>query len=440
MSWSKEFAVNEEPDDGQQQPGAYVVSGGGIDAERFATLGAAIERLARCGRTDGGDPAVCGAPDATVCVTVMHAPAGQPAAAAARGARRRFYVEPHGGAGGGDGSELHPWDGWADAAAELARRHAAGQLELGPAQHFAIVQRPVFSANPHEKRKQRTEFVVRGLLLLITVALVLPLLGILAHLLVRAWPALSLEFVLENPREYMTAGGIWAPLVGTFILVAVSLLIAAPLGVLAGVYLNEYARDNWLTRVVSLAVVNLAGVPSIVHALFGVGAFVFFAGMGKSVLAASCTLAVMTLPVIITSTREALAAVPRTFREACWNLGASRWQTIRTIVLPNSISGILTGVILQVSRAAGETAPILFTGAVFFAPPAAEHGWRSFFLYGLDDRCMALSMHLFTLCTQVNGVSDEMQYATAVVLVGLVLAVNSLSIGLRVYLRTRKKW
>ena len=137
---------------------------------------------------------------------------------------------------------------------------------------------------------------------------------------------------------------------------------------LAGVYLNEYARDNWATRIINLAVVNLAGVPSIVHALFGVGAFVLFAGMGRSLLAASCTLAVMTLPVIITSTREALAAVPMAFREACWNLGATRWQTIRTIVLPNSISGILTGVILQVSRAAGETAPILFTGAVFFVP------------------------------------------------------------------------
>ena len=164
----------------------------------------------------------------------------------------------------------------------------------------------------------------------------------------------------------MTAGGVWAPLVGTIYLVAISLILAAPIGVLAGVYLNEYASDNWLTRIVNLAVVNLAGVPSIVHALFGVGAFVLFAGMGRSVLAASCTLAIMTLPVIITSTREALAAVPQSFREACWNMGASRWQTIRTIVLPNSISGILTGVILQVSRAAGETAPILFTGAVFY--------------------------------------------------------------------------
>jgi phosphate transport system permease protein len=261
----------------------------------------------------------------------------------------------------------------------------------------------------------------------------------LAYILVKAWPVLSPSFVLDNPRDFMTTGGIWAPLVGTFFLVLISLLVAAPVGILAGVYLNEYARDNWFTRTINLAVVNLAGVPSIVHALFGVGAFVLFAGMGRSLLAASCTLAVMTLPVIITSTREALAAVPMSFREACWNMGASRWQTIRTIVLPNSISGILTGVILQVARAAGETAPILFTGAVFFTP-VPDHGLASFVPYGLGDRCMALSMHLFTLATQVRGVSDELQYGTAAVLIGLVLVVNSLSIGLRVYLRSRKRW
>ncbi len=202
----------------------------------------------------------------------------------------------------------------------------------------------------------------------------------------------------------MTAGGVWAPLIGTFYLVFISLLVASPIGILAGVYLNEYAGDNWFTRIVNLAVVNLAGVPSIVHALFGVGAFVMFAGMGESVLAASCTLAIMTLPVIITSTKEALASVPMTFREACWNMGASRWQTIRTIVLPNSISGILTGVILQVSRAAGETAPILFTGAAYYMS-VPNKGLRSFFPYSLDDSCMALSYHLHVMLTQVKGAS-----------------------------------
>ncbi len=419
----------------------YVVSGGGIRDERFAALDAALGRVAQRqvpGAESPAGDASAGEPSDAVRIQIACVRSGKAAPPGDRPARC-FYVEPLGGAAGGDGSQWQPWDEWAVAGAELSRMHAAGELTLEPSQSMAIVQRPVFSANAHENRKRRIETVARTVLLAITISLVVPVVAILAYLLVKAWPALSPAFVFQNPRDFMTAGGIWAPLVGTFFLVAISLLIAAPLGVLAGVYLNEYARDNWFTRIVNLAVVNLAGVPSIVHALFGVGAFVLFAGMGRSVLAASCTLAVMTLPVIITSTREALAAVPMSFREACWNLGASRWQTIRTIVLPNSISGILTGVILQVSRAAGETAPILFTGAVFFVP-VAEHGFRSFFPYGLNDRCMALSMHLFTLCTQVNGVSDAMQYATAVVLIGLVLVVNSAAIALRVYLRMRKKW
>jgi phosphate transport system permease protein len=202
------------------------------------------------------------------------------------------------------------------------------------------------------------------------------------------------------------------------------------------VYLNEYAAQNWFTRIVHLAVINLAGVPSIVIALFGLGAFVVAARLGQSVLAASLTLAVMTLPVVIASTGEALAAVPRAFREACWNLGATRWQTIRTIVLPNAISGILTGVILQVSRTAGETAPILFTGAVMYKKVAQG----DLFPYGLDESCMALATHLYNLATQINGAPASMQYATALVLLGSVLLVNSSAIVLRVYLRNRKKW
>lgn len=354
-------------------------------------------------------------------------------------ARYQFFVgEPTVGAGG-EGTELTPWWGTASAIQGLNRMGQEGRLALAPGQCIRLSHREVFTATSLEKRKLVKESVAKVVLLGMTLLLVAPVLAILAYLLVKAWPALSIAFVLENPKEYMTAGGIWAPLVGTFFLVLMSLLAAAPVGILAGVYLNEYAGDNWITRIINLAVMNLAGVPSIVHALFGVGAFVLFAGMGRSLLAASCTLAVMTLPVIITSTREALAAVPTSFREACWNLGATRWQTIRTIVLPNSISGILTGVILQVARAAGETAPILFTGAVFFVP-VADSGWASFVPYGLHDRVMALSMHLFTLLTQVRGVPDSVEYATAVVLIGLVLVVNSLSIGLRVYLRQRKRW
>jgi phosphate transport system permease protein len=352
--------------------------------------------------------------------------------------RHRFYIDTQ-STNEGNGSESAPWPDLHTAVGGLLQLVANGRLALQPGQRLSLTHREMFTATELEKWKKCKETIAKYVFLLMTLALVAPVVLILGYLVVKAWPALSLAFLFTNPQNFMTAGGIWAPLVGTFFLVLMSLLVAAPIGVLAGVYLNEYARDNWLTRVINLAVVNLAGVPSIVHALFGVGAFVLFARMDPSLLAASCTVAVMTLPVIITSSRESLAAVPMSFREACWNMGATRWQTIRTIVLPNSISGILTGVILQVARAAGETAPILFTGAVFFVP-VAESGWDSWVPYGLGDRFMALSMHLFTLSTQVQGVADETQYGTAVVLIGLVLVVNSLSIGLRIYLRARKRW
>jgi len=294
----------------------------------------------------------------------------------------------------------------------------------------------MFAETPHVRRKLRTELIARVLLGFAAVAMVVPLLAIVAHLVIEALPLLTFDFLFQNPKKGMREGGIWSALLGTIYLVTTSLLIAAPIGVLAAVYLNEYAKKSWLTRGINLAVVNLAGVPSIVHALFGLGAFVLFAGMGRSIAAASLTLAIMTLPVIIASTKEALASVPMSFREACWNVGATRWQTIRGIVLPNSISGILTGVILQVSRTAGETAPVMFTGAVFFKK--IEEG--DLFAYGLGDQCMALSMHLFTITTQVTEAPHALPYATAVVLLGTVLTVNAAAIALRVRLRSRKKW
>lgn len=294
----------------------------------------------------------------------------------------------------------------------------------------------MFTATEITRRKQRTERIAQAVFATMTVVIIVPLVAILAYLTVQAAPSLSLEFLLEPPREMQTKGGIWPALVGTIYLVVVALLAAAPVGVLAAVYLNEYATENWFTRLIHLAVINLAGVPSIVHALFGLGAFVLAAGFGQSVLAASLTLAVMTLPVIIASTREALASVPRAFREACWNVGATRWQTVRAVVLPNAISGILTGVILQVSRTAGETAPILFTGAVMYK--AVEKG--DLFPYRLDESAMALATHLYNLATQINGAPESMQYATAMVLVASVLLVNSTAIVFRVYLRSRKKW
>ena len=294
----------------------------------------------------------------------------------------------------------------------------------------------MFGETPLVRRKQRQESIAKWLFFCMAAAMVVPLVLIIAYLVQRAWPSLSLSFLIDVPARNMKEGGIWPALVGTIYLVALSLAVSAPIGVLAAVYLNEYARDNWFNRIINLAVINLAGVPSIVHALFGLGAFVYAARFGYSVISASLTLAIMTLPVIIASTREALASVPRSFREACWNVGATRWQTIKAVVLPNSISGILTGIILQVSRAAGETAPIMFTGAIYFK--AVQKG--DLFPYSLHEQCMALSMHLFTLSTQVPGVKESIPFATAVVLLASVLLVNATSIVLRSYLRSRKKW
>jgi phosphate transport system permease protein len=294
----------------------------------------------------------------------------------------------------------------------------------------------MFAETQLVRRKLRQEVVAKWIFGGMAASMIIPLLLIVGFLLVRAWPSLNLHFLLDVPSHGMREGGVWPAFIGTIYLVVLSLAASAPIGVLAAVYLNEYARDNWLNRLINLAVINLAGVPSIVHALFGLGAFVYAARFGYSILSASLTLAIMTLPVIIASTREALASVPRSFREACWNVGATRWQTIWSVVLPNSVSGILTGIILQVSRAAGETAPIMFTGAVFFK--AIQGG--QLFPYHLHEQCMALSMHLYTLATQVPDVKESIPFATAVVLLGSVLLVNAAAIGLRVYLRSRKKW
>lgn len=296
--------------------------------------------------------------------------------------------------------------------------------------------RALFAETPHIRRKLRQEQFARAALGLVVLVILAALALILGYLVSKGSSLLSWEFLTTNPVSGMRKGGIWSALLGTLWLVGVSLAIAAPVGVFAAIYINEYARDSWFTRVVNLAVVNLAGVPSIVHALFGLGAFVLAAKFGRSILAASLTLAVMTLPVVIASTKEALASVPMQFREACWNTGATRWQTIWHIVLPNSISGILTGVILQVSRAAGETAPIMFTGAVFYRRIAEG----DLFAYSLTDQCMALSMHLFTVSTQVTGAPEALPYAVALVLLGSVLLVNATAIALRAWLRSRKKW
>ena len=289
----------------------------------------------------------------------------------------------------------------------------------------------MFEATALNVSNQRLQALVRVLLLLMTVVLILPVVVILSVLIVRGGPVISFDFLFTEPTHGMTAGGILPALLGTVWLVAVALLASVPVGVAAAIYLSEYAPDNWLTRAINLAIINLAGVPSIVHALFGVGAFVLFFKFGTSILAASLTLAIMTLPVVIVSTRESLQAVPKAFREACWNMGATRWQTIWRIVLPNSISGILTGVILEVSRTAGETAPIMFTGAAFFLP---------FLPQSVFDQTMAMSLHLFVISTQVPNVPDALPFGVALVLIAMVLTMNAASIAFRTYLRRKKKW
>ncbi|KIG18477.1 Phosphate transport system permease protein PstA [Enhygromyxa salina] len=289
----------------------------------------------------------------------------------------------------------------------------------------------MFESTELNARNWRIQQGMRLLFLGMTLLLVLPVIIILGVLIYKGSPALSWAFLTENPTNGMTAGGIFPALMGTIALVLVALIASIPVGVAAAIYLSEYAPDNWLTRLINLAIINLAGVPSIVHALFGLGAFVLFFGFGTSILAASLTLAIMTLPVVIVSTRESLQAVPQSFREACWNMGATRWQTIVRVVLPNAVSGILTGIILEVSRTAGETAPIMFTGAAFFLPFLPE---------SVFDQTMALSLHLFVVATQVPNVPESLPYGVALVLIGMVLIMNSASIGLRMVLRNRKKW
>ncbi len=289
----------------------------------------------------------------------------------------------------------------------------------------------MFAESALNAKNKKVQNLFRALFMLMTILLVIPVLVILGTLIYKGGSMISLEFLFSDPTKGMTAGGIFPALLGTVWLVTLALMISVPLGVAAAIYLSEYAGDNWFTRIINLAIINLAGVPSIVHALFGVGAFVLFFGFGTSILAASLTLAIMTMPVVIVSTRESLQSVPMAFREACWNMGATRWQTIRRLVLPNAISGILTGVILEVSRTTGETAPIMFTGAAFFLP---------FLPQSVFDQTMALSLHLFVVSTQVPGVPEALPYGVALVLISLVLIMNAASIAFRMYLRGQKKW
>lgn len=275
---------------------------------------------------------------------------------------------------------------------------------------------------------QRIGFTVLGLASLIVIVPILLVIGAIA---VRGISAINWEFLSAMPRDGMKAGGIFPAIVGTVILTIGTAAVAIPIGVGAAIYLSEYARDTFFTRAIRLAIVNLAGIPSVVYGLFGLGMFVLFLGFGTSILAGSLTLALMTLPVIISTAEEALRAVPVEFRTVSASLGGTRWQGIRHVVLPQSLPGIITGIILGLLRAAGETAPILFTVAAFYLPRLP---------HSLFDQTMALPYHLYVISTQVPGMPSEIQFGTALVLLGLTLFLNIIATAIRSYFRRKREW
>jgi phosphate transport system permease protein len=278
------------------------------------------------------------------------------------------------------------------------------------------------------KLREKIAFSVLGL---ITLLVVIPILMIIVYIVRNSIGAISWEFITQAPRNGMKEGGIFPAIVGTIVLVVGTMLFSLPLSVLSAIYLVEYARDNFFTRMVKLSVVNLSGIPSIVYGLFGFTLFVLFLKLGTSILAGSLTLAIMCLPVIITATKEALESVPASFREISLSLGATRWQTVRYCVLPYAIPGILTGTVLSLSRAAGETAPILFTVAAFYLPRLP---------HSVFDQVMALPYHLYVTATQVPNMPVALSFATGFVLIALVFLMNLVSIILRAHFRKKKLW
>jgi len=281
------------------------------------------------------------------------------------------------------------------------------------------------------KNRDLTQRLGFSLLTLMTLLTVIPIIGTVIYIIVQGAPAISWEFISGFPREGMREGGILPAIIGTFYLTLGTAIFSVPLGIAAAIYLSEYAPDNRLTRLIRLAIINLAGIPSVVYGLFGLGLFVLFLKFGTSMLSASMTLSIMTLPVIISTAEEALRAVPQSFRTVSISLGGTRWQTIRRTVLPQSLPGIITGVILGLERAAGETAPILFTGAAFFLPRLPHSPF---------DATMALPYHLFVISTQVPEMPIQIQYGTALVLLVFVLGMNMIATVIRSRARAKRQW
>ncbi|MCU0488217.1 MAG: phosphate ABC transporter permease PstA [Anaerolineales bacterium] len=275
---------------------------------------------------------------------------------------------------------------------------------------------------------QKAGFAFLTGLSLITVVVIMMVVAYIAY---KGLSAISFEFIFDYPREGMRSGGIFPAILGTILLTFGTAIVSIPIGIGAAIFLSEYAQDNWLTRIIRIAIINLAGIPSVVYGLFGLGMFVIAMQFGMSILAASLTLGIMTLPVIISTSEEALRAVPQAFRVVSISVGATKWQTIRQIVLPQAIPGILTGVILGLERAAGETAPILFTGAAFYLPRLPSSPL---------DATMALPYHLYVISTQVPGMPVQIQYGTALVLLVLVLSLNILATLIRSRARRKRQW
>jgi phosphate transport system permease protein len=273
---------------------------------------------------------------------------------------------------------------------------------------------------------QRTAF---SLLIVATIIVVLPVLAIVIQIVVSGADAISWEFLTQAPSQAGKAGGILPAIVGTFYLMLGTIIVALPLGVMAGIYLTEYAKDNWFTRAINLAIVNLAGVPSIIYGLFGLGVFVLMFHFGMSLLSASLTLACQALAMTVTTSREAILAVPREYREGSLAVGATKWQTVRHLVLPQALPGIVTGAVLAMSRAAGETAPILVVGAVFLLPGLPQSPF---------DQFMALPYHLYTVAAHVPGMLKSTMWGVALVLLVVVLSFNVLAIIIRLKARQRR--
>ncbi len=279
--------------------------------------------------------------------------------------------------------------------------------------------------------RQHTQKLAVGLITGAAALVVTPIILVIVFIFVKGISAINWEFLTAVPRHGMREGGIMPALVGTVILTLGTAIVCIPLALGAAIYLAEYSSDSRLTRWVRLAIVNLAGIPSIVYGLFGLGAFVLFLNLNTSIVAGSLTLGIMTLPVIISTAEEAIRSVPQEFRVVSQSLGATRWQTIRHQVLPHAVPGIITGIILGLSRAAGETAPILFTVAAFYLP----HLPRS-----ASDQTMALPYHLYVISTQVPGMPLSVQYGTALVLLFLVLSLTLVATLIRTRMRRRRDW